>query len=271
MTGRLSGKVALVIGAGASAPGWSNGRATAVLFAREGARVLAADVDEAAATETARIATDKGGDCTPLVADATRLPDLVAAVDVALARWGRLDIVHNNVGRGAGGGPAEMDEAAWHAGLTLNLTSAFLAIKAALPPMLTQGGGVFVHVGSIVGLRYPGTSAIAYQVAKSGLLQLSRATALEYARRGIRSNCILPGYVDTPEIRRRVVARWGERADEVMQRRAEVVPQGRAGTAWDIAHAALFLASDEAAHVTGTELIVDGGSSALTLGAYAPS
>jgi NAD(P)-dependent dehydrogenase (short-subunit alcohol dehydrogenase family) len=270
MAGRLDRKIAIVVGAGSAAPGWSNGRATAVLFAREGATVLALDLDEGSAAETAALATAEGGTCTPLRADATRLADLQAAVALCMERWGRLDIVHNNVGRGAAGGPLEMDEAAWRSGLDLNLTSAFLAIKAALPAMLAGGGGTFVHVGSIVGLRYPGAPAIAYQVAKAGLMQLSRATALEYARRGIRSNCILPGYVDTPEMRRRIAARYGAREEEVMARRADVVPQGRAGTAWDIAHAALFLASDEASHITGTELTVDGGSAAATLGAYAP-
>jgi NAD(P)-dependent dehydrogenase (short-subunit alcohol dehydrogenase family) len=269
---RLGGKAAIVVGAGASAPGWSIGRAVAVLFARAGARVLAVDLDERQAVETRDIIRGEGGTCEAIRADATVLADMEAAVATCRQAFGRVDILHNNVGRGASGGPVEMSEAEWRIGLDLNLTAAFLACKAVLPVMIAQGGGAIVHVGSIVGAQYPGTAAIAYQTAKAGLAQLSRSVALQYARDGIRSNCVLPGYVDTPEIRRRVEQRYGaDLVENVMADRADRVPQGRAGTAWDIAYAALYLASDEAGHITGTELVVDGGASGVCLGSYGPT
>lgn len=267
--GRLADKVVLVMGAGSSGAGWGLGRAASALFAREGARVFAVDRDASAVEETRRLVLGAGGICTAAVADATRLAEVQGAVDACVAQYGRVDVLHHNVG---GGGPSdaiETSEAAWQASLNLNLTSAFLACKCVLPIMLAQGKGSIIHVGSIAAVRYPGTSTLAYSVAKAGLLQLSRSIALQYARMGVRSNYLLLGHVDTPEIRRRILDRFGAaRFDEVMAARADVTPAGRPATVWDVAQAAVFLASDESAYITGTEMPIDGGVMSMSVESY---
>ena len=267
--GRLAGRVAIVTGAGASAPGWSNGNAVAVAFAREGAAVLAIDRSRAAAEDTQAIIRKLGGRCEVAVADMTRSADVEQAVRQCRDTFGRIDILHNNVGAGGQGGPVETTEAAWHNGLDLNLTTAFLASKHVLPVMQAQGSGSIIFIGSIAGIRYPGTSTLTYSVAKAGLLQLSKTIALQYARQGIRSNYLALGHIDTAEIRRRITERFGAgRFDEVMAERGDVVPNGRAGSVWDVANAAVFLASDESAYITGTEIAVDGGAAARSLDSY---
>lgn len=267
--GRIAGKVVLVVGAGSSGQGWGLGRAASALFAREGAHVFAVDRDAVAVEETRRRIEDAGGSCAVAVADATSHEDIQRAVDACVAQFGRVDVLHNNVG---GGGPSDAIETSvesWRASLDLNLTAAFLACKCVLPHMLKQGNGSIIQVGSIAAMRYPGISTLAYSVAKAGLLQLSKSIALQYARAGVRSNYLVLGHVDTPEIRRRILERFGaDRFDEVMAVRADVIPAGRPATVWDVAYAALFLASDESAYITGSEIPVDGGAMSMSVESY---
>lgn len=270
MGGRLQGKSAIVLGAGTSAPGMSIGRHLAVLFAREGARVLIADVDPKSLQETRDMIRNDGGICEAEVFDATRLEDQERCVAACQTAFGSVDIVQNVIGRGGPGGPREVSAQQWRDSLELNLTSAFFACKAALPVMEKQGGGVFVHIASVAGIRYPGSPSISYQCAKAGLIALSRGVALEFADRGIRSNCVVPGNVDTPQIVQRLTAMHGaDKLETVMKRRGQNSPQGRSATTQDVAYAALFLASDESGHINGTELVVDGGKVAQCAKPYA--
>ena len=263
MPGRLEGKVAIVTGAGSVGPGWGNGRATAVLFAREGARVAVVDRDMAAAGETAKIIEGEGGVALLLNADATDLASTQAMADETVRRLGRIDVLVNNVGGSITGGAIEMSVEDFKAQLDLNLTSAFIGCKAVLPTMVAQGSGSVVNIGSIGGLRHLGHDHVGYSAGKSGLVQFTRQIAVRYARHGIRCNTIIPGMIDTPLLEVRVSKQKG-RAD-LATLRAEAktrVPLGRRGEAWDVAYAALFLASEESKYVTGTEILVDGGFTA---------
>lgn len=260
MAGRLAGKVAIVTGAGSVGPGWGNGRATAVLFAREGAQVVLVDRDDAAAAETGRAIVGEGGQSLAVAADVTAEADIRDMVARALAAFGRIDILHHNVGGSIPGGPEEMTVEEFRGQLDLNLTSAFLAAQAVLPVMVKQGSGVITTVGSIGGLAHLGHHHVGYTASKAGLVQFTRHIAVQYGPKGIRCNTIIPGMIDTPLLAVRVAKQKGRKSlDELREEAKTRVPLGRRGDAWDIAHAALFLASDEAKYVTGTELLVDGG------------
>ncbi len=262
MSGRLEGKTAIVTGAGSVAPGWGNGKATAVLFAREGARVVALDINADAAEETRTIIAGEGGECTAVVADVTSEADISAAVETTLSRYGSVDILHNNVGTVISGGPPELNPAEWERGAAINLKSVYLTARHVVPHMQRQGGGAIVNVSSIAACRWMGVPYTSYAATKAGMIGLSRNIALQYAADGIRCNCILPGIVDTPHLRE-LLSRVLD-ADELEQRvthRNAQIPMRRMGDAWDVARAALYLASDEARYVTGAELVVDGGLS----------
>lgn len=260
MAGRLAGKVALVTGAGSVGPGWGNGRATAVLFAREGARIALADRDEAAAAETARLITGEGGESIAVAADVTVEADVRALVARCVEAHGGVDILHHNVGGSLPGGPEEMSVEDFRAQLDLNLTSAFLCVQAALPVMVRQGAGVITLVGSIGGLAHLGHHHVGYSAGKAGLVQFARQVAVQYGPGGIRCNTIIPGMMDTPLLEHRVSRQKGRKSLDALREEARTrVPLGRRGDAWDVARAALFLASDEAGYITGTELLVDGG------------
>jgi len=261
---RLDGKVAIVTGCGSYAPGWGNGKAIAALFAREGATVLGVDLDLSAAEATRRIVEGEGGRLHVAACDVTSSTQVDALVKDCLDQFGRLDILVNNVGRSEPGDPATMDEAVWRQQLDLNLTSAFLTCKAALPVMADQGGGAIVNIASVAGLRWVGKDQVGYAAAKAGLMQFTRVTAVAYAGRGVRLNCVVPGLMLTPLVQR-LAERYADGDYEAMvAKRHAQVPMGRMGDAWDVAHAALFLASEEAKYVTGTEIVVDGGLTAST-------
>lgn len=260
MSKRLAGKVALVTGAGSVGPGWGNGRAAAVLFAREGAKVVVVDRDPKAATETARLIGEEKGEALVLEADVTELASVTAMAEAALARFGRLDVLLNNVGGSITGGPVEMSVEDFRGQLDLNLTSVFIVCKVLLPVLVKQGSGAIVNVGSIGGLRHLGHDHVGYSAGKSALVQFTRQVAVRYARDGIRCNTVIPGMIDTPLLEHRVSRQKGRADLATLRREAETrVPLGRRGDAWDVAHAALFLASDEAKYITGTEILVDGG------------
>jgi NAD(P)-dependent dehydrogenase (short-subunit alcohol dehydrogenase family) len=260
MGDRLKDKVALVSGAGSSGPGWGNGKATAVLFAREGAKVLAADLNLNAAIETKRIIETEGGICEAVAGNAARADDVAAMVDACTATFGRIDVLHNNVGIVEVGGPVETTEESWDRVNDVNLKSMFLTCKHVLPHMERQGKGAIVNIASVSGIRWLGVPYISYAATKAAIIQFTRVIALQYARSGIRANSILPGMMNTPMVHAaEVIAAYGGSAEEMVRRRDQQCPMGRMGDAWDVAYAALFLASDEAKYITGTELVVDGG------------
>ena len=260
MGDRLKEKVALVSGAGSSGPGWGDGKATAVLFAREGARVLAADINLDAALETKRIIEQEGGICEAVAGNVSLADNVAAMVDACIAAFGRIDVLHNNVGIVEVGGPVETTEDSWDRVNDVNLKSMFLTCRQVLPHMERQGKGAIVNIASVSGIRWLGVPYISYAATKAAVIQFTRVIALQYARSGIRANSILPGLMNTPMVHAPgVIAAYGGSAEEMVRRRDQQCPMGRMGDAWDVAYAALFLASDEAKYITGTELVVDGG------------
>ena len=259
---RLKDKIALVTGAGSSGPGWGNGKATAVLFAREGAQVCAIDINRQAAEETAGIIREEGGECLVEQVDVTKEEQVAAVVQKCVDTWGRVDILHNNVGILEVGGPVDASQESWDRVVAVNLTSMFLTCKYVLPVMESQGSGAIVNISSVTGIRYIGIPYISYSVTKGAILQLTQSVALEYAEKGIRANSILPGLMNTPMIIEPLKDAYaGGDIEKMLKMRDDQVPMKTMGNAWDVAHAALFLASDEARYITGTQLIVDGGLS----------
>ena len=260
MAERLKDKVALVTGAGAVGPGWGNGKATAVLFAREGASVFAVDINPAAADETRAIIEGEGGTCRVHAADVTDGAQVKGMVDACLEAFGRIDILHNNVGGSIPGGPVELTEDQWNDQLRYNLTSVFLTCKHTIPVMERQGGGAVVNVASLAAIRHTGHYHAAYEAAKAGLIHFTRTLGVQYAPKGIRCNTVIPGHVFTPLVETRLAGQYrGGSIEDLIAARSKGVPMGRMGDAWDVAYAALFLASDEAGYVTATEIVADGG------------
>jgi NAD(P)-dependent dehydrogenase (short-subunit alcohol dehydrogenase family) len=258
MADRLKGKVALVFGAGSIGPGWGNGKATAVAYAREGARVFAIDRNGAAAEETAGIIRAEGGICEPFTADVTQSASVQEAVARCRQSFERIDILHNNVGMAFIGGPVEMSEQVWVDSMQLNIGSLFLTCKHVLPVMEAQSHGSIINVSSIASIRWLGTAYISYSAAKAAVNQFTQSIALQYARKGIRANAILPGMMNTPTARAALMSEFDDEADLVAKRNA-ACPTGAMGDAWDIAWASVFLASDEARYINGVLLPVDGG------------
>ena len=255
---RVAGKVAIVFGAGSSGPGWGNGKAAAVLYAREGAQVACIDVSQAAADETAAIIRGEGGEAFAAACDVTDEAAVADCVRACAARYARLDILHNNVGITAMGGLVDETLASWKHVIDTNLTSMFLTCKHIVPLMLTGGGGAIVNISSLAGLRYTGYPYTSYYASKAGVQHLTTSIALQYARQGIRANTIAPGMLDTPLIYKQIAGQYGT-VEAMVAARDAATPTGRMGDAWDIAHAALFLASDEAKFINGVVLPVDGG------------
>jgi NAD(P)-dependent dehydrogenase (short-subunit alcohol dehydrogenase family) len=262
MAGRLAGKTALVVGAGSIGPGWGNGKATAVLFAREGARVFCVDLNQAAAEETAAIIRGEGGEADAAPADAARAADVERIVAACLDRFGRIDVLDNNVGIAEVGGVVELAEEAWDRVFAVNLKSCFLTMKHVIPVMERQGGGAIVNISSIASIRYTGVPYASYYATKAAMNQLTRTTAVQYAAKKIRVNAVLPGLMKTPMVEKSAglaQSYAGGDVEAMWRARDAQVPMGHMGEAWDVAAAALFLASDEAKYVTGIELVVDGG------------
>ena len=257
---RLKNKAAIVTGAGSVGPGWGNGKATAVLFAREGAKVFAVDINPAAAEETKSIIDQEGGICTVMKADVSRPDEVESMVDQCIKTFGRIDILHNNVGVVVLGGLAETGEETWDRVMSINLKSMFLTCKYTLPHMESQGGGVITNISSIAAIRYTGIPYITYYASKAGILGFTQSIALQYAEKNIRANSILPGLMDTPLIREPLKDFYAAGdIQKMIEIRNKKCPTGKMGDAWDVAHAALFLASDEAKYITGAQIVVDGG------------
>ncbi len=263
MAGRLDGRVAIITGAGSSGPGWGNGKATAVLFAREGARVFAVDINGAAAEETRALIAAEGGAAAAFTADVSSNAEIQAMVAACLDRYGRIDVLHNNVGIAVVGGAVELAEEDWDRVERVNQKSVFLVCKHVLPVMERQGKGAIVNTASIAGIRWTGIDYISYYATKGAVGMMTKSIARAYAAKGIRCNAILPGLMDTPMIRHGLPAAYaGGDVEKMIEMRHRQCPMGYMGNAWDVAHAALFLASDEARYVTAHELVVDGGMTA---------
>lgn len=256
---RLQGKTAIIVGGGQQ-PGETigNGRATAIRFAREGATVMIVDIDEGLAQETLKAVEEKGGQGSVLSADITREEDCSRIAETCRARYGRIDILHNNVGRSRGDrGTVELDVAMWDELMAMNLKGMFMTCKHVLPVMRDQRAGAIINISSTSSLASGQT--LTYRTSKGAINTMTQHMAHENAPYGIRVNAILPGLMDTPmAIERRARERGVDRSVIREERNAQV-PLGAMGTAWDVANAALFLASDEAAYVTGVLLPVDGG------------
>ena len=262
MPGRVEGKVALITGAGCVGPGWGNGRAAAVLFAREGAKVFAVDKNADAMTETvARVGND--GEIATHVCDVLDDAEVGAMTEACRKRFGRIDILVNNVGGSVAGGAAEMSEQSFDDQIDYNLKSVFLTCRHVIPVMVEQGGGAIVNTSSSSGIRFTGAPQVGYASAKAAVIQFSRVTAVQYAKHGIRVNTVIPGQMHTPMVEARLAKqRSGGDVEALLASRVARIPLGFMGDGRDTANAVLFLASDEARFVTGTEIVVDGGMTA---------
>ena len=258
---KLAGRTALVFGAGSIGPGWGNGKAAAVAYARAGAKVVAIDNNRQAAEETAAIIAAEQGHAIALTCDVTNLADVEQAVTQACAKFGSIDILHNNVGHAGMGGPVDLSEQQWLREIDLNLNYMFRTTKAALPHMLKQKRGVITNISSSAGIRYTGYPYASYYASKGGVNQFTVGLALQYARDGIRCNAILPGLMDTPLIYAQIAGQYAS-VEEMQASRHAATPPGRMGTAWDVAHAAVFLATDDASYINAVCLPVDGGLTA---------
>ena len=259
---RLAGKVAVVIGAGQTGgQGLGNGRATTIRFAREGARVLAVDRRLESAHETAELIKKEGFECEAFAADVTRESDLEAAMQAARRRWGSLDVLYNNVGVSLEGGDAdlqEITEEAFDNIYRINLRGTAFACKQAVRIMREQRSGSIVNMASAAAVQNNPT--VAYRTTKAAVITLTQQLAIQNAPYGIRANCLMPGLIDTPMAVEKRAKNAGLTRDQVLAQRDSKVPlRGKQGTAWDVANAALFLASDEANFITGIGILIDGG------------
>lgn len=259
MSGRLAGKVAIVTGAASSGPGIGVGQASALLFAREGARVLLVNRSASHAEELQRKIEAEGGVASSFGADVSDEGQVRAMVGAAVDRFGRLDILHNNVGIGGPGTATTVTEEVWDSVMRVNLKGTLWCCKHAIPRMIEAGGGSIINVSTVAavrGARRGDVGFAAYSASKAGIVGLTRSIAADYAASHVRANCILAGMVNTPR-----VEKFGDAARE---KRRLAVPLQVEGTAWDVAWAAVYLASDESRWVTGAALPVDGGQLYLT-------
>jgi NAD(P)-dependent dehydrogenase (short-subunit alcohol dehydrogenase family) len=262
VSGRLQGRIAIVTGAGSVGPGWGNGRATCVRFAEEGAKIFAVEREPERAKETVDKINAVGGEIFVHQCDVTDTKSVKAMVDACIDRFGRIDVLVNNVGGSAPGGPAQMSEEVWHKQLDMNLTSVFLTCKHVLPVMEKQKSGSIVNISSTSGIRFTGAFQVGYAATKAGVIQLSRSVAVQYAAKGVRVNTIIPGQLHTPMVEARLAReRAGGDIAGLLAQRLDRIPIGFAGDGRDTANAALFFASDESRFVTGAELVMDGGMS----------
>jgi NAD(P)-dependent dehydrogenase (short-subunit alcohol dehydrogenase family) len=264
MAGRLQDRVALITGAGSIGPGWGNGKATSVLFAREGAKVFAVDLNLEAAEETRKIIGEEGGVCTAHQADVAKADSVQAMVDACMAAFGRIDVLINNVGIARTGSIVTTEEADWDLVNDVNLKSVYLVCRRVVPIMERQGKGAIVNIASVAAHRWTGISYASYYATKGAVVSLSRAIALESAAKGIRCNSVSPGLMNTPMVHHGLTAAYGAEGDveHLIRVRDAQCPMGHMGEAWDTAHACLFLASDEAKYITAHDLVVDGGLTA---------
>ncbi|CAM3390918.1 SDR family NAD(P)-dependent oxidoreductase [Paracidovorax anthurii] len=260
---RFGSKIAIVTGAGCVGAGWGNGRAMAVRLAEEGAKVLAVDRDKERLDETLSLAGDAAAHITTCICDVTSAASVQTMVEACIAAYGAPDILINNVGGSAAGGPVQLSEEAWDSQIDINLKSVFLTCKYVLPLMVERKSGAIVNVASTSGMRWTGSAQVAYAASKAGVIHLSRVVAVQHAPDGVRVNTVVPGQLHTPMVEVRLAKqRTGGDVEGLLASRVKRIPLGFMGDGRDTASAALYLASDEARFVTGTELVVDGGMTA---------
>lgn len=268
MTNRLQDKVALIFGCGSVGPGWGNGRASATLFAREGAAVFGTDLDLNAANETKRLIQSEGGTISVVQSDVTDPDAIDAAIEACLDQHGRIDVLMNNVGGSMPGGPVDMEPDVWMRQFDTNLHYVYRACRGVIPIMERQfeesgRGGSIINLASIAALRHFGPNVVAYAASKAGIIKFTQVTGVQYAPKMIRCNTIVPGLMNTPLVEVRLAGqRAGGDVEAIRRSRDSQVPMGHMGDGWDVAYAALFLASDESKFITATEIVVDGGMSA---------
>ncbi|MBS0506047.1 MAG: SDR family oxidoreductase [Proteobacteria bacterium] len=255
----LTGRVVFVSGGGSAGPGWSIGRASCVTYARQGARVCVVDRDADSAAETTALIRAEAGEAETFVGNVALEADAKRLFAEARARFGAIHVLHHNVGIGKTGGPMETSAEDFDHINAVNVRSLLLASQQVLPDMTARGRGAIIAISSIAGMRYVGYPHLAYSVTKAAVTQFIRMVAQQYAAQGVRANTVVPGLIDTPRIATTVAKMFSESLTEARAARARQVPMGHMGTAWDVAHACAFLASDAAAYITGTELVVDGG------------
>ena len=262
MSRRLEGKVTLIMGAGSVGPGWGNGRAIAVRFAEEGSQIFGVDRDLARMQETIVRVESVGGQIETAFCDVTQSQSIADVVKACMDRYGRIDVLVNNVGGSAAGGPVEMSEEVFDMQVDHNLKSVVLTCKHVLPIMEAQGSGAIINMASTSGIRWTGSAQVAYAATKAGVIQMSKVIAIQYAKKGIRVNTVVPGQLHTPMVEVRLAGqRAGGDVAKLLEQRQSRIPLPFMGDGRDTANAALYLASDEARFVTGTEIIVDGGMS----------
>ncbi|WP_425072898.1 SDR family NAD(P)-dependent oxidoreductase [Sagittula sp. S175] len=264
MTGRVAGKRVAVIGAGSVGDGWGNGKAAAVLYARERAQVLCVDRAPEAAEATAQVIRNEGGQAHVFAGDMTDPQAARSMAEAARTAMGGLDVLHFNIGISKPGGVEVTEFDSWQKVFAVNLDAAFHCTQAALP-LLEDGGGAIVYISSLAGESNGPYRYVGYEASKAALQRMSKSVAIEYAARGVRANCVLPGMIDTPHAA--AFIKPGSDRVELSHQRAAKVPMKRQGTAWDVAEAAVFLASDAAGFITGVDLRVDGGMGTLFGGA----
>jgi len=254
---RLEGKVAIVTGAGSIGDGWGNGKAAAYVYAKEGAKTFCVDFRLEAAEQTVKQIEAIGGEAIAYAADVTDEAAVNAMVEACMAAWGRVDILHNNVGgQGVGRSLDTITVEDWNATFARNVTSTMLTCKAVMPIMEKQQDGSIINISSIAALRHLNSNTAVYSSTKGAMIEFTKNIAIQHAGSGVRANCVCPGYIDTPFIRRLVN---GKPSYTYSAARDAIIPSGRMGTGFDVAYAALFLASDESTHITGTHVTVDGG------------
>ncbi|GGC81587.1 SDR family NAD(P)-dependent oxidoreductase [Chelatococcus reniformis] len=265
MVFRLNDEVALIFGAGSSGPGWGNGKAAAVAYARAGAKVACVDLNLAAAEETAALAESEGCSAIAIQGNVCRDDDMARAVSIAHSHFGKIDILHNNTGITLFGSPVDQSIEDWDRAMDVNVKSVFLACRHVLPHMVAQRHGAITNISSIASIRIGGYGMASYYTSKAAVNHLTRSLALQYADKGIRCNAILPGLMNTPMIRgdAGMKAHHGDLETQLAERDA-MSPTGKMGDAWDVAYAAVFLASAAAKYINGVLLPVDGGLTCRT-------
>ena len=260
----LDGKTAIVTGCGSEGEGWGNGRAIATLLARQGAKVIGTDLNFKAAKNTQDFILKENNKCEIYEVNMSD----EKAVDTFFANvtkeYERVDILVNNVGRSEPGDPENMNYDVWREQFSTNLDTTFFSIKQVIPMMKNNGGGSIVNISSVAGIRYVGKPQVGYSASKAALIQMTKTTAIIHAENKIRLNCVVPGLMHTPLVERLADKYADGKYEEFVKTRNNQVPMKKMGSSFDVANAVLFLASDEAKYITGTEIIVDGGLTATT-------